>query len=379
MKNIIAVLAGFLVCASVFAEAPELKNMMPNSWKKLARLSEAEERAFLQNETVRSESQKWIGEEFSRKKYNKVNIRVYSESDSGLEFYRVLICNDDIERLANTEYRDKTMTEEEYWKFYTTLLIQIVFMQDKENNMRKIIDLSYHKFSATQDKWSGFIFGDLMIKTLNKEEIGFFVTEVGISFYVEMREGYVDVIYRACNNQLIASNSAQFSKCNINDNIESAWYKDEINIQASSCLRDAKCPLRYSIQNAFDGDPATSYLENTEDDLMDIDFQGLRQHVIVGLAVINGFASNENLYYSNNQMADFQYNSSSKTDYINNLKLRDHTMGYQKFESCFPNAPTSISSGVTKIYKGSKYNDTCIAELNFICSDGNYLFGDMDD
>ncbi len=112
---------------------------------------------------------------------------------------------------------------------------------------------------------------------------------------------------------------------------------------------------------------------------MDIDFQGLRQHVIVGLAVINGFASNENLYYSNNRMADFQYNSSSKTDYINNLKLRNHTMGYQKFESCFPNAPTSISSGITKIYKGTKYNDTCIAELNFICSDGNYLFGDIDE
>lgn len=217
--------------------------MMPNSWKKLTRLSEAEERAFLQNETVRSENQKWIDEEFSRKKYNKVNIRVYSESDSGLEFYRVLICNDDIERLANTEYRNKTMTEEEYWKFYTTLLIQIVFMQDKENNMQKIIDLSYHKFSATQDKWSGFIFGDLMIKTLNKEEIGFFVTEVGIGFYVEMRDEYVDVIYRACNNQLIASNSAQFSKCNINDNIESAWYKDEINIQASSLLARREVPL----------------------------------------------------------------------------------------------------------------------------------------
>lgn len=31
MKNIVAALAGFLVCASAFAEVPELKNMMPNS------------------------------------------------------------------------------------------------------------------------------------------------------------------------------------------------------------------------------------------------------------------------------------------------------------------------------------------------------------
>ncbi len=68
MKNIIAAFAGLLVCTAAFAEAPELKNMMPNSWKKLTRLSEAEERAFLRDETVRSESQKWIEEEFSRKK-----------------------------------------------------------------------------------------------------------------------------------------------------------------------------------------------------------------------------------------------------------------------------------------------------------------------
>lgn len=151
--------------------------------------------------------------------------------------------------------------------------------------------------------------------------------------------------------------------------------KNAVSIKCSDFLWDEKYPLHYSLQNAFDGDP----VENTEDDLFDIDFQGLRQVAVVGLAVINGYASNENLYYSNNRMADFQYNSKSKTGYINNLKLRDHTIDYQKFESCFPNAPTSIASGVTEIYKGSKYNDTCIAELNFICSDGSYLFGDIDE
>lgn len=377
MKNIIAALAGFLVCASAFAEAPELKNMMPNSWKKLKRLSEVEERAFLQNETVRSESQKWIEEEFSRKKYNKVNIRVYSETDSGLEFHRVLICNDDFRNFLNTEYRNTTMTQEECDRFRSMCLLQIVFMKDRENNMRNIKVLSYRDHGASNSKWEGFGFNDLMIKPLNDAEIGFFVTEVTTGFYLEGEGDKVDIIYGKKKQQQVGGNSTWFSKYDIKDDIASAWSKEGIDIQASSCLFDPKCPLRYSIQNAFDGDPATSYVENTEDDLMDIDFQGLRQRVIVGLAVINGFASNENLYYSNNRMADFQYNSSSKTDYINNLKLRDHTIGYQKFEGCFPNAPLYISSGVTEIYKGAKYNDTCIAELNFICSDGNYLFGDI--
>ena len=39
-----------LTAFTAHAETPELKNMMPNSWKKLTRLPEAEERAFVSQE-----------------------------------------------------------------------------------------------------------------------------------------------------------------------------------------------------------------------------------------------------------------------------------------------------------------------------------------
>ena len=360
MKNIIAALAGLLVCASAFAEAPELKNMMPNSWKKLTRLSEAEEKAFFQNWTVRSEIQKWTVEEFSRKKYNKVNIRVYSETDSGLEFYRVLICNDDFRNFLNTEYRNTTMTQEECDRFRSTRLLQIVFMKDRENNMRNIKVLLYRDHGASNSKWEGFRFNDLMIKPLNDAEIGFFVTEVSTGFYLEGEGDNVDIIYGKKKQQQVGGNSTWFSKYDIKDDIASAWSKEGIDIQASSCLFDPKCPLRYSIQNAFDGDPATSYVENTEDDLILVEI-GVSGN-ISRLAIINGYASNEYYYKVNNRVRGLS----------GDIDFADNNMRYQIIK-CLGNYLQFDS-----IYKGELYNDTCLAELNLFV-DNKWLFGDIDE
>ena len=97
MKNIVAAFAGLLICASAFAEAPELKNIMPNSWKKLTRLSETEERGILESVLVKND--------ISTLKSVRES-RVYKESVNGIDFYRVLNCNE-AARLSG----DKTMLE----------------------------------------------------------------------------------------------------------------------------------------------------------------------------------------------------------------------------------------------------------------------------
>ena len=58
--------------------------------------------------------------------------------------------------------------------------------------------------------------------------------------------------------------------------------------------------LKYSIQNAFDGNPATSYVENTEDDLIRIAISA--EGVFDKVRLINGYAKNKELYYSNNRI-----------------------------------------------------------------------------
>ena len=43
------------IIATLHAQAPELKNMMPNSWQKLTRLEAEEEKEFLKQESILTE------------------------------------------------------------------------------------------------------------------------------------------------------------------------------------------------------------------------------------------------------------------------------------------------------------------------------------
>ncbi len=49
-------------------------------------------------------------------------------------------------------------------------------------------------------------------------------------------------------------------------------------------------------------------------------------------------------------------------------------MSYQFFAI---NAPVMIE--VTKVFKGTSYNDTCIAEFNFYIDQYSWLFGEIDE
>lgn len=255
---------------------------------------------------------------------------------------------------------------------------EIDFLKESMNYLY-IASTKYGSIDGYQTGF-GYRYGNIMYRAKGGKDVGVFITNAVTLF--EVRDGN-RFIFAKCKNQVKGETECAYY--NLKDLIENI--KDrEIRIDSSEYLVDIKCPLKYSIQNAFDGDSSTSYVENTEDDLFDMDFQGLRRHDIVGLIVINGYASSENLYLSNNRIASYKYNSMGTPPitqenkyYINEITLADKNLSCQIFTDCFPNHPYAIASGVKKIYKGTKYNDTCMAELNFICSDGNYLFGEIDE
>lgn len=138
--------------------------------------------------------------------------------------------------------------------------------------------------------------------------------------------------------------------------------RNAISIECSDFLWDEKYPLHYALQNAFDGDPSTSYVENTEDDLMEITFQGCFDYKKI--RIINGYAQNKNLYLSNNRVKK-----------MNNYILSDNIMEEQLVT--FNEEQTSVE--VQDLYKGEKYNDTCIAELNVLSNKRGWLFGEIDE
>lgn len=365
MKKLLTTIILLTIIATLHAQAPELKNMMPNSWQKLTRLSEEEEKEFLAKEEVISDIEQFKSDSWASPEYIIQEKRVYKEIVNNIEFFRVLVCNQNMNDFFASTYCDRILSIESFSNFKYYRVQQIVYAKDKFKDIYKIKELEYKVYGATTDGWGYFIFNDIMIKPLNEKEIGFFITEVGVSFSVDRTrwdEDIVSIKFYTCKDQILGSNSTEFLSVNIQEDFSKAFNDSDrrIRIQASSFLFDSKSPLKYSIQNAFDGNPATSYVENTEDDLMKIDVW--LGEAVEQMAIINGYASNEFLYKSNNRIRQVE----------NYFDLSDDTLSYQYI----PCRGTNVS--FTSYYNGEKYNDTCIAEINYLYKK-EWLFGDINE
>ena len=367
--------------------------MIPNSWQKLTRLSEQEEKEFFEKDEVQDAILSIDNSFFRKKKIEEMNYQVFTETNCGLRFYRFLISVSPLESIYNAEYKNKTLSKEECFKMQgeENCIWQIVFLKNKNTVLQKILIRSYSQYWVSQGEWEGYHFNDLMIKPLNKNEIGFFITEVSVAFTADRKkinENIVPITYHTCKKQIDASSSTWFSKYNIKDDITSAWSKEGINIQASESLFDPKCPLKYSIQNAFDGNPATSYVENTKDDLMQITFGGFKSKFskVVNIAIINGYALNEKYYFANNRIlelnADIYEFNDTKTELILSkpisLKLKDGIVRYQVVAFDYNNRVGPVSFSAAKLCKGNSFNDTCLAELN-LSESTTYIFGEINE
>lgn len=156
--------------------------------------------------------------------------------------------------------------------------------------------------------------------------------------------------------------------------------EEDIHIDCSTPLIDKNDVFRYTIQNAFDKNPATSYVEDTEDDLM---YVCAIKPKITKFAIINGYAANKDLYFSNNRIIevadewtlDSKYPSRKLLETNNRYKLRDDYMAFQIGEyKTFSNGYIFVS----KISKGKKYSDTCLAEIDFYNEEMGWLFGGVE-
>ena len=128
--------------------------------------------------------------------------------------------------------------------------------------------------------------------------------------------------------------------------------KDYKSVSCGRTLIDEKCPFMYTIQNAFDKNPETAYVENTEDNEITISIFSDKKIKRVG--IINGFVKSPNLYESNNRIREM---------YINDkiFELKDvHSKDFVFF-----GIPLSsdIYIQTVELYKGNRYSDTCIAEI----------------
>ena len=138
----------------------------------------------------------------------------------------------------------------------------------------------------------------------------------------------------------------------ITDTIAQVELKEYKTVHCNSTLIDEKCPFMYTIQNAFDKNPETAYVEKSEDDEITISIVSDKKIKRVG--TINGFVKIPNLYASNNRIRNIYINYKL-------FELKDmHSKDFVFFDIPLS---SDIYIQTVELYKGNRYSDTCIAEI----------------
>ena len=205
-----------------------------------------------------------------------------------------------------------------------------------------------------------------------------------------------NVQFRICGNSIFAfytklvheihthgyGEEASHSSCRYTEN---AIYRTEVSnimdktqvceVKADFPLIDTDNPFRYSAQNAYDGDPATSYVEDTENDLFGIRFdftkhgQEYEFKKTTGFKIINGYASSKDLYMKNNRIKKISFGSQKNPTFYD---FQDKILDYQDVN--FEYSLYALDIACLEVFKGSKYSDTCLSEVNIKFEDDSLLF-----
>ena len=367
-----------LIGSSLHAQAPTMKALVPTEWELMNELTEAETKKFMENhKEVFDYCEKISFSHLEGRHFPEQNVcleetQVFKEAVNGDTFYWVLVPGN---RMNDT----KKMMEGVSWvpeKHYFLGLVRVENGRDRLLFLHPTLNIDtdgrsfYYAVRTYQiikgkDKNKGIIYYENRFRFDTKE-----VPETKFNDVRKVKGQPVGFI-TAAHYYLFEEEPAETEYCEYLPGFALRNW-DYINIYASDFLWDLNDPLKYGLQNAFDGNPATSYVENTEDDLFEIKIYDAKYHPL--FAIINGYAQNEKLYMDNNRVKLFNY------DY----NLSDGTLNYQ-----FIKGQGDTKLVVKDFYKGLKYSDTCIAELNMKAvkdfyaelkpEESDWIFGDIDD
>ncbi len=249
-KKLIVITIFFCIVFQAMSEAPELRNVMPNSWQKVTRLTAEEEEAFIQENRNIIEEGIEKGDFRSRGYTYSENLtpRIYKQIVGSDIFYRIII----------TSERDHDFNERN--AYFAQVLVY------ETNGRKKIIAFGeYNKRYASQYS---------SMKTYNSIEIieaegkakGVLITALNTRVddtgnYTKIVKGQAAgsslAVYLFMEDLLKTENIIEQYFTPNNTGNMTPFFKNPIEITASECLVDPNIPLRYSLQNAFDGNPTT--------------------------------------------------------------------------------------------------------------------------
>lgn len=314
-------------------------------------------------------------EKFKTRDWKEKDYRVFKQELCGKTFYRLVAGR---EKLTD-EYILNWRNPDDYINHYRIQL----YLEDGENLIAILnscvmdFDYSLWENGTTKEyncveiihrnnKINGFLFNRLVdqIDHHNRTD------ESG-----EQTEEYINSAEYYLFDDVINAATEKIGKIRYVKNYQNLQF---VSIRASQPLVDSKRPFMYTVNNAFDDNKGTAYVENTKDDLIFISLYKKEYKNITKMKLINGFSLNYELYKNNSRvkkLGDYYISSESideSKDYYSNktIDVEDLFSEYQIIEW------DDTILAVTEIYKGNKYTDTCISELDFYDEVKGWIFGD---
>jgi hypothetical protein len=137
--------------------------------------------------------------------------------------------------------------------------------------------------------------------------------------------------------------------------------RHHIKVTCSSTLIDEDNKFLYDIDNIFDDDDNTAWVEGVEGDGIGewIQFDFDSEYKINRIDLISGYYKSVSIFKDNNRIKNLELLFSDSSTI--NLTFKDKT-DWQQIE-IEPHVTKSIKFIIKDVYKGSKYEYTCISEM----------------
>jgi hypothetical protein len=104
-------------------------------------------------------------------------------------------------------------------------------------------------------------------------------------------------------------------------------------------------------------------VDNRDTDLI-LPINYLQSMHLSGVKIINGYAKSEEIYKANNRVKTVEVILTDGSSYI--FDLKDDTLDFQTLDFGKEVETRDVTIKILDIYEGTKYNDTCISEVQFI-------------
>ncbi|HNY17340.1 MAG TPA: discoidin domain-containing protein [Treponemataceae bacterium] len=159
---------------------------------------------------------------------------------------------------------------------------------------------------------------------------------------------------------------------------QSNWFRAQTDeaavasVTATSELVEGQYDGKYLYPpvNILDGDFSTTWCEN------DPSGPGIGESITVELEapvsfdeleIVNGFASGNDLYGKNNRVKGIQLTQTAGKHFQQKeYALKDNVPGWQSIKFDLLQTARTITIKITDVYRGSKYNDTCLCDIRLL-------------